>query len=131
MSLIFFNPRTILNTLTTIFLFGFFPFYKVNAENYICSYTWKGEGFNYYLFRKGQYFLQDNHLSSSNRLNILDETSKFLILGDYWEYKNYNAFYVIHLDKNSNRFVSTSVVEPNLLPNDAHLPLTRGRCELQ
>ena len=106
----------------------FFP-EKILAEQYQCLSIWKGKPTQIKLTRNNNVF---NMINTKNQFSggreILFEDKNSLVLGSLLEYTNYDGFYVFYLDKNTMKYRSTTVIDPNI--DRTTIPIKNGDCIL-
>tara|TARA_B100000700_G_scaffold328847_1_gene448111 strand:+ start:8093 stop:8470 length:378 start_codon:yes stop_codon:yes gene_type:complete len=120
--------RLILKILVAMF-FSIFLKNKAFAEEYICFSQWKGNPTKIKLSRNINGF---NMVNAKNKnvgtVDILEETRDFLAIGNLAEYPYYDAFYLLLLDKNTMKYRSTSLIDPN--DNRSTIPVKNGNCKI-
>ena len=102
---------------------------KILAEQYQCLSIWKGKPTKIKLTRNNNVF---NMINSNNQFaggrEILFEDKNSLVLGSLIEYTIYDGFYVFYLDKNTMKYRSTTVIDPNI--DRTTIPIKNGDCIL-
>ena len=102
---------------------------EILAEQYQCLSIWKGKPTQIKLTRNKNVF---NMINTKNQFSggreILFEDKNSLVLGSLMEYTNYDGFYVFYLDKNTMKYRSTTVIDPNI--DRTTIPIKNGDCIL-
>ena len=115
--------------ITPIICVSFFIPEEILAEQYQCLSIWKGKPTQIKLTRNKNVF---NMINTKNQFSggreILFEDKNSLVLGSLVEYITYDGFYVFYLDKNTMKYRSTTVIEPNI--DRTTIPIKNGDCIL-
>ena len=102
---------------------------EILAEQYQCLSIWEGKPTQIKLTRNKNVF---NMINTNNQFaggrEILFEDKNSLILGSLLEYTIYDGFYVFYLDKNTMKYRSTTVIDPNI--DRTTIPIKNGDCIL-
>ena len=113
--------------ITPIFFVSIFIPEKILAEEYQCFSSWEGNPTQIKLTRNKNVFNMINVSYEFVRgLKILFEDKNSLVLGIFSSYTNYDGFFVLYLDKNTMKYRSTTVIDPNIYRTT--IPIKNGDC---
>ena len=113
--------------ITPIFFVSIFIPEKILAEQYQCFSSWEGKPTQIKLTRNKNVFNMINVSYEFVRgLKILFEDENSLVLGIFSSYTNYDGLFVLYLDKNTMKYRSTTVIDPNIYRTT--IPIKNGDC---